>query len=397
MKYDVFVSYSRNDSDFSDEICHVLNAYKQYYSFSYFIDREAVTSKHDYLKRISEAIAQSKTMLFLASKNSTKSDFCSKELLFADKRNIVIHQYRIDNSVLPNDIEMLLGTHHYRQASDFSIEDMVQEVLSSALGQNIESLVKLKTSVDDCRQSQVAIMSPSQGNQIDKNEGISLGHENSQPQHKDINAKETEQKKPIDCRVDKRAFLFPLPNIDIVKTLCLLIVIGFASWVIFNVDFNTSSNQESPKMTIIPPDYQAKKAPKGYFDVEKKKIGGFACVSKDSLWGFINEDRLLIIPLVFEDVFAFNEGLAQVKYNGKWGFVDTIGNIVVEPQYESVSKFVNGFAGVEIDGKFGFINKSGDLVIPAIYDNVWAFSEGKAKVWMDEQSFYITTTGERIE
>ena len=393
MKYDVFISYSRNDSDFSDEICHVLNAYKQYYSFSYFIDREAVTSKHDYLKRISEAIAQSKTMLFLASKNSTKSDFCSKELLFADKRNIVIHQYRIDNSVLPNDIEMLLGTHHYRQASDFSIENMVQEVLSSALERNIEPLIKLQSRIDDYCPPQETITSPTKGNQIEKNENLSSVDVKTKPHHNDVDGKETERKKHVSDRVEKKNILFKFPNIDIVKTLCLLIVIGFASWVVLN----KISNQESPKMTIIPLDYQATKAPKGFFDVEKKYSEGFACVGKDSLWGFINEDRLIVIPLVFEDVFAFNEGLAQVKYDGCWGFVDTVGRVAVEPQYESVSKFVNGFAGVEIDGKFGFINKCGELVVPAIYDNVWAFSEDKAKVWKDGESFYITTSGVKIE
>lgn len=397
MKYDVFISYSRDDSEFSDEICNVLNAYKKYYSFTYFIDREAITSKHDYLKRISKAITQSKTMLFLASKNSTSSDFCSKELLFADKRKIVIHQYRIDNSVLPDDIEMLLGTHHYRQASDFSIENMVQEVLSSALERNIESLTNLQSNIDNSFLPQTIVIPQSKGDKSPQNGHQLSDNVISAPYDERVEGKETEQNIKIKYVSTKKKVQPRFSYVKLVKTICVLMVIGFTFWGVLIIDSDKMSNQESFRETIIPTNYQAVKAPIGYFDVEKKYVEGLACVSKDNQWGFINEDRLIVIPLVFEDVFAFNEGFAQVKYNGKWGFVDNVGHIIVEPKYESVSKFVNGFAGVELDGKFGYINKYGELIIPTIYDNVWAFSGDKAKVWKDGHSFYITTTGARIE
>ena len=391
-KYDVFISYSRDDSEFSDQVCKILNTYKKYYSFTYFIDREAITSKHDYLKRISKAIAQSKTMLFLASKNSTNSDFCSKELLFADKRKIVIHQYKIDNSLLPDDIEMLLGTHHYRQASDFPVENMVQEVLSCALEKEVVSLVKLQSDIDNSSLQQESALLLSEANVYGKEGDMSYNNEQTLPYNKDVKHKANTHWVVEKEKVQSRPLYTKL-----IKAVCLSIVIGLSIWMLLHVDFNKIFNQEYLEEVIIPRDYQAVEAPKGYFDEEKRYSEGLACVRKDNLWGFINESRLIVIPLVFEDVFAFNEGLAQVKYNGKWGFVDSLGHIIVEPKYDTVSKFTNGFAGVELNDKFGYINKCGELVIPIIYDDVWAFSDGRAKVWRDGESFYITTSGARIE
>ena len=154
MKYNVFISYSREDYYKDDgrtiipgsvvsQIVEVLNKYKKYYDFEYFFDQEAITSRQDYLKRISAAIAKSEVMFFVASKNSYKSEFCTKELLFADKRDVRIHQYCIDDAVMPDDIDMLLGNHHYREYKTYSVEKMVCEVLSDALQCTIKPLKDL--------------------------------------------------------------------------------------------------------------------------------------------------------------------------------------------------------------------------------------------------------------
>ena len=154
MKYNIFISYSREDYYKDDgrtiipgsvvsQIVEVLDKYKKYYDFEYFFDQEAITSRQDYLKRISAAIAKSEVMFFVASKNSYKSEFCSKELLFADKRDVRIHQYCIDDAVMPADIDMLLGNHHYREYKTYSVEKMVCEVLSDALKRDIKPIKEI--------------------------------------------------------------------------------------------------------------------------------------------------------------------------------------------------------------------------------------------------------------
>lgn len=128
-KYDIFISYSHADKVFAENVCAVLDRFKAEYKFEYFFDTEGITSREEYLKRIARIILESKSVIFIASKNSYDSEFCSKELLWADKHKIHIHQYRIDNAAIPIDIDMLLGTHQYRELKSTPIEKMVEEVL----------------------------------------------------------------------------------------------------------------------------------------------------------------------------------------------------------------------------------------------------------------------------
>lgn len=144
MKYDIFISYSRKDIEFARKVCAVLDSYKQYYDFEYFFDQSEITSANEYLDRISSAIYDSKAVLFIASKDAYASKFCAKELLFADNKNKSIHQYRMDKADVPQKLEMLLGTHQYRELSSTPIECEVREILKEVLGGNVLSLEELK-------------------------------------------------------------------------------------------------------------------------------------------------------------------------------------------------------------------------------------------------------------
>ena len=152
MKYDIFISYSRNDVEFARKVCAVLDSYKQYYTFEYFFDQSEITSRDEYLKRISYAINDSKVVLFLASQNSYDSEFCAKELLFADKKRRHIHQYCIDDAEMPLEIDMLLGNHQYRELKSTPIDSMVREVLADVLECKVLFLAELgDNSNADCK------------------------------------------------------------------------------------------------------------------------------------------------------------------------------------------------------------------------------------------------------
>ena len=153
MKYDLFISYSRADywdknecvipGNIVSQIVETLEAYQQHYKFEYFFDQEAIESRAAYLKRIASAIDVSKVMLFVASENSYASDFCAKELNFADKRDIPIFQYCIDSAKMPLDIELLLGNHQFRHSRHYTVEKIVQDVLGEALNCKIKPLSDL--------------------------------------------------------------------------------------------------------------------------------------------------------------------------------------------------------------------------------------------------------------
>lgn len=79
-------------------------------------------------------------------------------------------------------------------------------------------------------------------------------------------------------------------------------------------------------------------------------------------YGFMGYGRRVIIKPVFEDVFAFSEGLAACKFSGLWGYVDSSGTWVIEPQYKTATVFKNGKAKVEKDGMVFSINLNGKCI-----------------------------------
>jgi uncharacterized membrane protein YhaH (DUF805 family) len=66
---------------------------------------------------------------------------------------------------------------------------------------------------------------------------------------------------------------------------------------------------------------------------------------------------------------------------------------VIPLKYDKVWDFSEGMAVVLLDGKYGYIDKTGKEVIPLKYDNAWDFSDGLAAVELDGKKFYIDKTG----
>jgi len=116
-------------------------------------------------------------------------------------------------------------------------------------------------------------------------------------------------------------------------------------------------------------------------------------------WGFVNTEGLEVFPLKYDNVSDFSEGLAGVELNGKWGFIDKRGKEVVPLRYDYVSDFSEGRAAVKLGGKWGFINKEGVLVIPLKYEHAGDFSEGLAIAGhqvLTGKAGFINTKGDEV-
>jgi hypothetical protein len=66
MAHDVFISYSRKDTEVADRICEVFDKV----GISYFIDRQGIGGGLEFPLVLAENIVSSKLFLFLASENS---------------------------------------------------------------------------------------------------------------------------------------------------------------------------------------------------------------------------------------------------------------------------------------------------------------------------------------
>jgi hypothetical protein len=149
----------------------------------------------------------------------------------------------------------------------------------------------------------------------------------------------------------------------------------------------------------------------------------------DGKWGLIDTKGNEVVPLIYDNVKGFSDGLAVVNIGNDWsfidtngdeiklpgkysdinrfsderamtrtavdkvnpwddrskfGFLDTQGNEVVAPVFDLAKDFSQGLAAVRIggwqDGKWGFIDKDGKVIVPFIFDDAHSFSEGLAWV-----------------
>jgi hypothetical protein len=98
-----------------------------------------------------------------------------------------------------------------------------------------------------------------------------------------------------------------------------------------------------------------------------KVNGGYSKEADRSLMGFADSRGEIVVPLVFEGLYEFGEGLAAARKGGKWGFIDKRGNVKIPFEYrldesefsEGRAVFSEGLAPVA----GGYINMSGKFVI----------------------------------
>lgn len=108
-------------------------------------------------------------------------------------------------------------------------------------------------------------------------------------------------------------------------------------------------------------------------------------VEKDGKHGFIDKTGKIVVPLEYDFVNGFSDGLAWVKKDDKYGYIDKTGKIVASLEYDRADNFNDGLAAVAKgnwrDGfKYGFIDKTGKIVVPLEYANVSNFKNGFAAV-----------------
>lgn len=146
MKYDVFISYSRKDSEVVDKIYDALEGA----GIHCFIDRDGISGGADFPMILAEAIMESKLLLLVASENSYQSDFTQKELTFAvsNKGSSFIFPLIVDGSKMPPKLEFLLSDinwrnlgHSYRIDKEL-VEDVKHKLANPHAGETLQQREK---------------------------------------------------------------------------------------------------------------------------------------------------------------------------------------------------------------------------------------------------------------
>ena len=134
MKYDVFISYSRQDYVDDHEVVKADSPVKAILDFldahqiSYWFDKEGIYSGSEFVEVIANAIADSKMMLFVSSEHSNESIYTAGEIFEAIENNQLIIPIKIDGSKYNKKFKLLLNPIDY---IDFSKNDALTDLLKA--------------------------------------------------------------------------------------------------------------------------------------------------------------------------------------------------------------------------------------------------------------------------
>ncbi|MDY3979241.1 MAG: WG repeat-containing protein [Tidjanibacter sp.] len=107
----------------------------------------------------------------------------------------------------------------------------------------------------------------------------------------------------------------------------------------------------------------------GYFSLD----GAVVRDPESGLCGFISPDGLKLSAFRYNDCFPYKGGYAAVSVEGRWGFIDAVGRTAVKPHYDWVDwKVEEGMAVVSANNKYGVIDLSDNTMLPIEYDYLTA-------------------------
>jgi len=105
------------------------------------------------------------------------------------------------------------------------------------------------------------------------------------------------------------------------------------------------------------------------------KIGN----GKSMHWKFYDFNGMLLYSGILTDYHTFSNGLIAVKSTSDlWGFINIKGETIIPLTYNWVADFENGLCRVEKNGQQLVINKSGDIIFN--HQDVYLFSIGLLKL-----------------
>lgn len=155
----------------------------------------------------------------------------------------------------------------------------------------------------------------------------------------------------------------------------------------------TNNGQKTPKQTKQNQQKQKQDKPQKQEKLtEPLKAGQWRKVLKGGKWGY-SDGFKIVIPTMYDEIFAFKEGLASVEINEKCGYINEQNEVIIPLDYDTAMSFSEGLAMVVKGDKCGYINQNNEVVIPFEYDAGTPFEDGEAKIKKDGKWGTITKNG----
>ena len=171
------------------------------------------------------------------------------------------------------------------------------------------------------------------------------------------------------------------------------VIYGFNTWGLACVQSGEKTGFINAKgNVVIPAEYiYLKDFTEGMIPLVRSYNGKFA---------YFDSAGKAVTDFVYDETLSFSEGLAAVQRNKKWGSISKRGAEEIPVRFDYLASFQEGLACAgtftTYSRKFGFIDHSGTLVIPYEYDTPANFVNGKAYISKGGQWFYIDRNGKRL-
>jgi WG containing repeat len=135
---------------------------------------------------------------------------------------------------------------------------------------------------------------------------------------------------------------------------------------------------DSAGAILVPPSYRSARS----FNEGRAIVATADIMGRNWKVGAINLAGEIAVPLDFQELSDFSEGVAAARREGKFGFIDKDGKVTVGFQFQRAFPFRSGKARVfrGPDGRSGLIDRTGTLLAPFDYDMVYDFNDGFAVV-----------------
>lgn len=119
-------------------------------------------------------------------------------------------------------------------------------------------------------------------------------------------------------------------------------------------------------------------------------------ISRSGLYGYINQENILIVDCMYGDATPFHNGYGSVRLNADCFYIDEEGEIV-SPVFEAIGSEGDGLVAIRNEGMWGYVYLSDfSLALPFCYEYAGPFSEGKAVVMQEGTYYYIDINGESL-
>lgn len=135
-----------------------------------------------------------------------------------------------------------------------------------------------------------------------------------------------------------------------------------------------------------------------------KEIGlfykGYALLTNEgnplytSVYGVVDTKGKIVIPLEYEYLGRYENGLLNFRKEKKYGYIDINRNVVIPAKYDNAADFNDGLAVAnDVSGKYGYIDKNDAWVIPPKFVFAESFYDGNANAFI----FKNTTASSRSD